>query len=119
ATELGWPSTTQDCEPREDTPSPVPGVTGALRQPSLGVAEKILPRRSTAHTYVVSSVSTPAGCAGVRWLQGAAEPLTRPGSPAGGIPACARAGSMSCRRASAYDSESRPRMGTSTTSGSP
>jgi hypothetical protein len=93
--------TTQDCEPREDTPSPVPGVTGALRQPSLGVAEKILPRRSTAHTYDVSSVSTPAGCAGVRWLQGAAEPLPRRGSPAGGIPACARAGSMSCRRASA------------------
>ena len=29
ATELGWPSTAQDCEPREETPSPVPGVTGA------------------------------------------------------------------------------------------
>ena len=50
ATELGCPATTQDCEPRDDTPRPVPGVIGALRHPSLGVAEKMLPRRSTAHT---------------------------------------------------------------------
>src|SRR5215813_13391273 len=69
ATALAWPSTAHDCEPRDEMPRPVPGVIGALRHPSLGVAEKMLPARSTAHTYVVSSVSAAAGSAGVGWHQ--------------------------------------------------
>ena len=72
-----------DCEPRDETPSPVPGVIGALRQPSLGVAEKMLPRRSTAHTYVVSSVSAAAGSGARGRSTGAAAPLPRDGSPGG------------------------------------
>src|SRR2546425_416615 len=51
---LAWPCTAQDCEPRVDTTTPIPGTTGAFMQPSLGVAEKMLPWRSTAQMEIVA-----------------------------------------------------------------
>jgi hypothetical protein len=43
ATEAATAGSAQDCEPREDGHSPVPGITGVLAETSLGVAEKTLP----------------------------------------------------------------------------
>ena len=40
----------QDCEPREEGQSPVPGITGVSKETSLGVAEKTLPSASMAQT---------------------------------------------------------------------
>ena len=50
ATALGYSGTSQDWEPREETASPVPGITGVSVETSLGVAEKALPSRSTTAT---------------------------------------------------------------------
>ena len=41
---------TQDCEPREEGQSQVPGITGVSNETSLGVAEKTLPSASMAQT---------------------------------------------------------------------
>ena len=40
----------QDCAPREETQSPVPGITGVSKEISLGVAEKTLPSLSMVQT---------------------------------------------------------------------
>src|SRR5260370_11490088 len=47
ASRLGWPSDVQDCEPRDDGTRPVPGITGESDETSLGVADTVLPQRST------------------------------------------------------------------------
>src|SRR5207244_209136 len=47
ATPEGWSGSPQDWLPREEGMRPSPGTTGALKEPSLGVAEKTLPCRST------------------------------------------------------------------------
>src|SRR6478736_8596023 len=54
ARQAGCAGSVQDCMPRDDGVSPVPGITGPLIAPSLGVAEKQLPKRSTTQTYDVS-----------------------------------------------------------------
>ena len=46
---LGWSGSNQDWLPRGEITQPTPGGTGPLK-PSLGVAEKTLPRRSTTQT---------------------------------------------------------------------
>ena len=48
ATEDGCDGLAQDCDPRDDGTSPVPGITGAWREVSLGVAENALPILSMA-----------------------------------------------------------------------
>ena len=48
-TEHAWSGSGRDCEPRGDGTKPSPGTIGAVALPSLGVAEKALPQRSTAH----------------------------------------------------------------------
>jgi len=47
ARRLGCPGVVQDCDPREEGQSPVPGTTGVSFETSLGVAETVLPQRST------------------------------------------------------------------------
>ena len=43
ATEAATDGSAQDCEPREEGHSPVPGITGVVVETSLGVAEKVFP----------------------------------------------------------------------------
>ena len=50
ATALGWPGSSQDCEPRGETTQPTPGTTGESTGGSLGVAENALPSASTTAT---------------------------------------------------------------------
>ena len=45
---LGWHGLwAQDCEPRDDGQRPVPGTIGDSNETSLGVADTVLPQRST------------------------------------------------------------------------
>src|SRR3954465_7210181 len=54
ARQAGCAGSVQDCMPRDEGARPVPGITGPLIAPSLGVAEKLLPWRSTMQIYEVS-----------------------------------------------------------------
>src|SRR5688500_6422448 len=55
ASAAGCAGSVQDCEPREEGHSPVPGMTGVPLDPSLGVVENALPCSSIAHAYDVSA----------------------------------------------------------------
>src|SRR3984957_18844839 len=54
ARHAGCAGSVQDCMPRDEGAMPVPGITGVLIAPSLGVAENALPCRSMTHTNDVS-----------------------------------------------------------------
>ena len=60
ATALAWPGSSQPCEPRDETVSPVPGMIGVSVDTSLGVAENAFPSRSTTATYDVPSATRAA-----------------------------------------------------------
>src|SRR5262249_30725093 len=109
----------QDCEPREETASPVPGTTGVSVDTSLGVAENALPAASTTATYDVSSPAPRASPAARGPLHAGLMACTPTGSPGGGISGHARAGSRRLRRAAPYAAWSSASPGTFTWRGSP
>ena len=55
AREDGWPRTAQDCAPREETASPVPGTMGVSQLVSDGVEQSAFPCRSMTATMDVSA----------------------------------------------------------------
>jgi len=60
----GWPGVVQSCAPRVDTIMPSPGMSGAPRPGSDGVAENAFPSLSIAATYAVSGAPTPPASRG-------------------------------------------------------
>jgi hypothetical protein len=98
-TALGCSGTSHDCDPRDETASPVPGTIGVSVETSLGVAENAFPAASTTAMYDVSSAASggPSGARGPVHEGAVAARVT--GSPGGGISGQARSSWMSARRA--------------------
>src|SRR5712692_2392271 len=112
AAPAGWRGSGRDCEPRLDGMNPTPGTTGEPYEPSLGVAEKMLPQRSATQTYEVSGSGNGLGGLARRRCAEA------PSSPGGGISGHALSGRISFRRSAAYSDEISVGSGTCPTAGS-
>src|SRR6266542_3360840 len=76
----GCPGVVQSCAPRVDTIIPSPGMSGAPRPGSDGVAENAFPSLSMAATYDVSGAPTPAATRGT-YPTGPERPSYFQGSP--------------------------------------
>ena len=112
ATPAGWAGSGRDCRPRSDGTMPRPGITGAVLEASDGVAENVLPHRSTTHTYEVPlSVGSASGDGG-----GSGWAVPNSGS---GSPDAARRRSIVAAHAAACSRDSSRSRSTSTNAGSP
>src|SRR5580704_11042877 len=101
ARHAGCAGSVQDCMPRDEGARPVPGITGPLIAPSLGVAEKQLPWRSTTQTYEVSGSPSTYSRSAFTAADGRAVMPSSCALPAGGISGQAWSGLISARRRTA------------------